>query len=692
VKLRRFPFPVPGSWFRRSWFKRLALALSVLAVLGVLSVLLLIHLVPYPIESLDPNRSGPLILTDRNGVVLYAQPAPDGRRARWVALSDIPSIAVLTFLASEDQNFFEHGGVDPEGVVRAALLNLKERRIGYGGSTITMQLVRMIHAPTAARTWGFKLHQTVLALRLENQVDKQYILEQYLNRAAFGNGAVGFEAAAERYFGKSARSLSIGEATFLAVLPRAPTAYNPLRGTARALKRREHVFGLLVAHGFLSSEEAATAARQPLAIADYRPPYLAPEFIAYVKAELPAAVKTRGGIVKTTLDWTLQKRLAAATTDHVARLHDQGVQSASAVILDAQTSEILAMVGSGGPGTPVSDINMAAWRRHPGSALKPFVYALAIEDGDSPASIAMDIHDVPSAYRVTGTVEEAGPLRYREALAGSHNLAAVHVLERVGVDRFVSLLKTAGLGPLEQSPSHYGLRLALGSARVRLVDLAAAYGFLVKDGEVTPAASIQSITSIKGDIGEVVTRAPTRRLVSRETAWLVQDILADDQPRHARFGPELALDLPFPVAAKTGTARGFADTVAVATTREYTVAAWSGRVDGAPTQGLVAMDSAAPLVRAGMLLAANGRELSLPTAPETIRTEHVCADSGMPATALCPHQKLEYVSSDRAPRAPCTWHQHDESGRIVMTVPDIAKPWAERVKKRGGMAIEVATH
>jgi penicillin-binding protein 1C len=403
------------------------------------------------------------------------------------------------------------------------------------------------------------------------------------------------------------------------------------------------------------------------------PAFRAPHFVDWVVAELPPEVRARGGVVRTSLDLALQEALERRVADHVAGLSRKNLDQAGVVVLDTQTGAVRAMVGSADFFEVGGQLNIATRRRHPGSALKPFVYALAIEGGDSPASIAYDILDVPSEYRAAkATQPEHGPVRYREALAGSYNLAAVHVLEKVGVEKLVTVLRGAGL-EVDGSPADYGLRMALGSVRVRLVDLAAAYGFLARAGQVTRPRAIVAVVAGGG----AVWRPPApieRRLFSPVTSYLVMDMLADGDARHPVFGRELPVDdMGFAVAAKTGTSRGFSDTVAVAVTRERTVAAWAGNFDGTPMQGLVAMKSAAPLVRAGMMLAADGRELTLPERPDGIVEADVCALSGLVPSAGCVHHKRELFAAGHAPDRTCDWHR---DGHIIY--PAAAARWAHR--------------
>jgi penicillin-binding protein 1C len=279
------------------------------------------------------------------------------------------------------------------------------------------------------------------------------------------------------------------------------------------------------------------------------------------------------------------------------------------------------------------------------------VYATAIERGDSPFSIAWDVRDTTPAYFAPTAGVEHGPVRYREALASSYNFAAIDVLERAGLTRVMSVLRAAGVATLPGSPRDYGPRLALGAAKVRLLDLAAGYGFLVKDGRVGTPRGVASAELPDGRRWRPP-HAPERRLFSPQTAWLVMDMLSDPEARRPEFGMELPFDLPFRIVAKTGTARGFSDTWAIGATREVIVGAWAGTFDGTPTQGLVGMDGAAPLVRDAMLaIAATGAKLTLPPRPPGIDDIEVCVDTGMPADDRCPRVR-EVVAHGTAPIDP----------------------------------------
>ena len=658
------------SGLARSWrIARWGLVAALLPTLILIEAAIVVVLAqPYDREGLAATGA-PLVLLDVYGDEIATLPAASADRTRWTALGDLPSIAVAAVVESEDHHFWDHRGVDGIAVARAAWLDLQGGR--YGASTLTMQVARMALGHHH-RTLPAKLTEALLALRIERAVDKHAILEQWMNRAYFGNQVVGFEAAARYYFGKPAAALSDGEATLLAVIPRAPTAYDPLVHPAAALRRRDYVLDMLVRRGAITAETARAARATQLAIARHPAHNEAPHFARWIAEQLPADVRAVGGTVQTSLDLRLQRVLAVRVSEQVESLRRLNLDQAGLVVLDAQTTEVRAMIGGAGWERPGGQINITTRRRHPGSALKPFVYATAIEHGATPASIAWDVRDARADYSAPSGAEH-GPVRYREALASSYNFAAIDVIEEVGVARVMTVLRKAGVAELPGTPDDYGPRLALGAAKVRLVDLAAGYGFLVRHGMVgTPRGIVEVVAPDGGRWSPP--RAPDRRVFTPETSWLVMDMLADPEARRPAFGMEVPLELPFRIAAKTGTARGFADTWAVGATQEVIVGAWAGTFDGTPTHGLVAMDAAAPLVR-DALLAVSGRggKLTLPARPAAIEAIEVCAASGMKPGEHCPRVH-DHAARGHAPGAPCTWHQPDGH----LEYPARAKGWLER--------------
>jgi len=631
---------------KRGWGRQLRLIVPVTGgclTVAVLASAAYVFCVPYPVGRLAPQASTSLVLTDRNGEVLRTLPLASGGRAEWIAIDQMPPELIDATLAGEDRRFFDHNGVDIFGVGRAAVLALRHGHVVSGASTMTMQLVRLVEPHD--RDLPNKIREMLTAWRLERSLGKREILEQYFNRAYYGNGAVGVEAASQRYFGKSAATLGPGEAVLLAVLPRAPRGYDPLVHRNAAMVRRTHVLDLMVQRGFLSSEKRQRIEREPIAFTESTQSHFANHFVDYVVAQL--GDRSAGGVVRTTLDASLQRRLETAVAEHVADRRARGLAQAGVVVIEPDTGAVRAMVGSSNYDAPDSgQNNILTTLRHPGSALKPFVYAVAIENGESPASLALDKLGTVAGYNPRHHMREHGTTRFREALAGSFNLAAVEVLDRVGVSAVLERLRSLGLAPLAGTSQDYGLDLALGSARVRLLDLAAAYGFLVAGGQV--------------NLPRVLADDPPKRAagsISAQASWLVMDMLSDPDARRAVFGADLPLDMPFKVAAKTGTSSGFADTVAIGATSEAVAAAWAGDFDGSGTRGTLAMWSAAPLVRAALLAVSDlaGRPLTLPGAPDGITSHDVCRITGALPGPNCPH-KREHFAVGHEPRGTCAGH------------------------------------
>jgi penicillin-binding protein 1C len=651
-----------------------AARIAALAVLLPLVAMIQIAIVLVLFWRFDPNDlaadTEPLELVDLRGDHIATFPAAGADRTHWTKLGDIPAIAVSAVIESEDENFWRHSGVDGEGVARALWLDLHGGR--FGGSTLTMQLAHMVATADEPRSLSAKLRESVLAMRMERAVDKHALLEQWMNRAYFGNGAFGFSAASQLYFGRPPSALSDAEASLLACLPRAPSAYDPAVHLDRAVKRRDHVLALLVERSVITQARADEIAQTNVIIGHYAPTNEAPHFARWIVDQLPADVRHRGGTVQTTLDLRLQRIVAERVSEQTAQLHHRNLDQAGAIVLDTQTTEVRAMVGSIDWNGAEGQINITTRRRHPGSALKPFVYATAIEHGDSPFSIAWDVRDGQDNYFAPSAGVEHGPVRYREALASSYNFAAIDVINKVGVPAVMSTLKKAGVAELDGAPNDYGPRLALGAAKVRLLDLTAGYGFLVKGGTVGTPRGITGVVTSRQQRWSPA-RTQERRVFSPETAWLVADMLSDTEARRPGFGMELPFDLPFKVAAKTGTARGFADTWAVAATREYLVGAWAGTFDGTPTQGIVGMDAAAPITRSAMLALNDKTPLTLSPRPARISEVEVCATSGLTPVNPCPTIH-DYTVAGRAPIAKDTWHDVDGAEHY----PTRAKGWLSR--------------
>jgi penicillin-binding protein 1C len=632
-----------------------------------------VHAGSFDRARLEPRAAASLTVLDAQGNVLRQDATAGGGRESWVPLAGLSPHLVNATIASEDRRFRRHAGVDPVGVVRAFGLDVVRGRAAFGGSTLTMQLAKLLDP--RPRTLGAKLREAVVAGRIERAATKDEILEQYLNRVYYGHGAWGAQAAARFYFGKPASALSLGEAAFLAVLPRGPRAYDPFEHLDVALRRRGRILALMQDEGLVDAPARELAERTPLAFRREHPELRAPHFVEHALATLSPDDRT-GATLETTLDGPLQRTLEVALRAHLDAVGARGVSQAGVVVLRNRDGAILAMAGSRDyfDAAHAGAVNVTTIPRRPGSTLKPFVYGLALERGDTPATVALDVI-LPGETRETYTAEvkQHGFGRYRESLAGSYNLAAVHTLARVGPAALARRLRAAGLTTLPESRT-YDLSLAIGEAEFRVLEYAGAFAAFGNGGRAVVPRAVTRVRLPGGDARDLPAREG-RAVFSPEHAYLVFDMLSDPDARRPMFGSGAPVLDEFPVALKTGTTRAFTDDLAFGTTREYTVGVWAGNFDGTPTAGVMAMQGAAPLVRAAFVaLAARFGAPTAPDAPATLERHEICALSGALPGPDCPH-KHELFAAGTAPRATCTWHRRVCGRREVVYPPEV-EGWA----------------
>ncbi len=606
---------------------------------------------PPPAELLAYGQVQSLRLYDRQGHLLRERLSSSEARARPLSADAVPPHVRDAFIAAEDHRFDWHLGVDPIALVRAAVANVRAGRVVGGGSTLSQQLSRML--VPRARTLPGKLQEALWALRLEAHLSKEEVLAQYLNRVPLGNGAQGVEAAAQLYFGRPARSLSVGQAAALAALPRGPTAYNPFRHPDRFEARRLWVLSRMEETGRLSAADRVAAQEAPLDLGRFASAFRAPHFVERVLRELPNGAH---GEVFTTLDGELQAAAEAVVHEEVMRLRERNVGHAAVLVLDNATGEVLAYVGSadfhddarGGQ-------NDGVWmRRQPGSALKPFAYLEAFRAGYTPATVLADVPtQFPSPRGVYAPENynrrKHGPVRAREALASSHNIPAVRLAEALGPARILGSLHAAGFESLSASSEHYGLGVVLGNGEVTLWEAARAYAGLARGG-VLPSLSLWREDPAAEGRAE-------RRFAPPAEVSLLTHVLADNAARAKAFGLDSALRLPFPVAAKTGTSKGYADNWLIGYTRERTVAVWAGNFDGAPMRGVSGISGAGPIFRRVMPVAMRQVPRPGPLWDATLlEPARICPLSGALASPRCPTGMDEVFVKGTAPAQDCRMH------------------------------------
>jgi penicillin-binding protein 1C len=637
----------------------LCVALALAA--GASAALALWIAAPLPSELAAPGPIPSVTLLDRSGVLLRTTRAPDGTRGGFIPLGEIDPKVLQAFIAMEDRRFYDHGGVEVRALVRALRDDVRAGRVVAGGSTITMQLARLLRG--TPRSAAGKLRQILWAWRLEAHLDKQRILELYLNRVPLGQGASGVAAAAALYFDADARNLSLGQAALLGALARAPSRDNPLARPERARARRALTLRRLVDLGFARPADAARAADEPLMAQNRRAgTFAAPHFTTRVLQESESAPGPVDGTWRTTLDLGLQTALEAEVRHTVDVLRQRVVAHAAVVVLDNPTGDVLAWVGSPDFWADTSgQVDMVVSPRQPGSALKPFLYGLALDRGYTAASV---LPDLPRTYRTTlGPYRPRnydrrfhGPVRAREALGSSYNIPAVELAERLGIGSLYRTLRLAGFASLDHGAEYYGLGLALGNGDVTLLELANGYRALANGGLWTPVRW--------GGAEEHAASAESRRVMSTGAAAVVLDILSDPVARVPAFGLATPLDFAFPAAAKTGTSRHFTDNWAVATTGRFTVAVWVGNFNGRPMQGVGGITGAGPLLHRAVLLTARAYPPGLLPTPQQAGAValRVCRLSGLRATPDCP-QTVERFVPGTEPDHDCDWHR---GGSVVL--------------------------
>jgi penicillin-binding protein 1C len=673
-----------SPWF--GWTRaKLIKSLCALSVFAVILGGIWIRCGPLPPGFLDPGPRVSTEVVDRRGAPLYEALSEQGGRGRALDPRRLPRRLVQATMAAEDRRFEWHPGVDPLAIVRAVWHGLRAGRPVEGGSTLTQQAAKILSG--RRRTLPGKLREIVLALRLERKLSKAEILALYMSVAPYGNQLVGAEAASRAYFGCAPQELTPAQAAFLAGLPERPTAFDPYRHLPAAVARQQRVLSLMRARGFISEPELAQARAERLRLVRDPRAFAAPHFVERVLASAGPSSPRR---IETTLDKDLQGEVRGILEMHRERLERHGAHNVAVAVLDNATFEWLAWEGSGDFFDPDHGgaIDGVVSPRQPGSALKPFTYALAFEDGFTPATV---LPDLPSHFptAVPGVLYSPrnydgvfrGPLRARPALAGSENVPAVWTLSQVGVPDLLRLLRRAGFSTLEKTPDHYGFGLTMGDAEVRLDELVAGYAAFARGGRARTPRMVRAIVGADG-AREQLEAAPPQPIVSERAAFWITDILSDSGARAYVFGSGGSLDFPFPVAVKTGTSQAYRDNWTVGFTREVTVGVWVGNFDRAELRSSSGVTGAAPIFHDVMLAAERRVKGRLPDAsdpplaapPPGLEPVTICLLSGHASGEACPAVATEWLPAAER-RVSCAWHRR-RGERTVVVWPASYRSWA----------------
>jgi 1A family penicillin-binding protein len=668
----------------------------------------------YDLPSIDQLQAGLALpstrIYDRHGRLLYeviAQTDTSGRN-RAIPLDAMPAHCLNAVIATEDANFYSHPGVDVVGVARAVWINLTGGEIIAGGSTITQQVARNLlldPQQRAERTLRRKLREMILAVQLQNVYTKDEVLALYLNQSYFGNLAYGIEAAARAYFGKAAPDLSLAECALLAGLLQAPATYDPLTNLSAAQDRQGQVLDLMVRVGYVSVTDADAAKRDELQFAAAPFPIEAPHFVMAVIKQLerdyPDQLYGGGLEVVTTvdLDWQrtaqdiVQLQLEYLNNPLEAGRIPAEADNAAIVALDPFTGQVLTLLGSPDYFDESIDgaVNAALAPRQPGSALKPFTYAAAMNpDLPDPYTAATMLLDIETPF-VTRRLEsytpanyglvEHGPVLLREALASSFNIPAVVALEQVGIERMVQLASSAGLATLASNPN-FDLAVTLGGGEVRLLDLTGAYSIFANGGYRVEPVFILKVSDHSGHVLYEWRATPPRvQVLDERVAYIITDILSDDNARIPGFGRNSALNIGRPAAAKTGTTTDYRDNWIVGYTPNLVVGVWVGNADNTPMVNITGVSGAAPIWNGFMRRVLLGQPELAFSEPSGIIRREVCALSGRLATAACPHRRLELFIEGTEPTEPDTFYQTFTIDRTTGLLADENTPREDRVER-----------
>lgn len=612
-------------------------------------------------------------------------------------LEKISPYLIQATIALEDRRFYQHHGLDFRGILRALGVNWRAHRIRQGGSTLTQQVARNLYL-THHKTLARKIPEMILALKIERIYSKEEILEIYLNEVFYGQGAYGVRTAAQTYFGKEPRDLTVSESALLAALPRQPGSFSPSRDREEAKRKRAMVLRLMAEEGFITPLQAARAACEPLVLKPLQrrwKPLRAPYFTTYALRELIARygedrVYREGLRVYTTLDLSLQAAADQALREELRRSAWRRVTQGAVAVLEVRTGAILAMVG--GRNFQESQFNRATQaRRQPGSAFKPFIYAAAILKGWKPTDTLLDrpfvLRSPPQPVWRPQNYDHRwrGRVTLRTALRDSINIPTIRLLQQVGPSSVIELARCMGI----REPLKPYLSLALGSSEVTLLSLTSAYGVFAAGGWRCEPTAILKVTDQEGTVLESFTPRRTQ-VLSAEVAWVMTNMLREV----IRAGTGRNANIGLPAGGKTGTTDDGRDAWFVGFTPDFVAGVWVGNDDNTPMVGVWGGNVCAPIwaqvMRKAHALRGGVGSFPVPPsseprfrpaqvasapAPEPPPRERVpspqepvrvliCEESGCQPTEYCPHVRVESFPPGQEPLQICPIHDQPPTVQV----------------------------
>ncbi len=602
------------------------------------------------------NNKTCTVLEDSNGNLLSARIADDGQW-RFPNSKNIPSKFIASIVQFEDRSFFLHLGFNPLAFARAIFQNIKAKKIISGGSTLSMQVIRLSRKKKE-RTVFEKLIEIILALRLELSYSKSEILTLYSSNAPFGGNVVGIDAASWRYFGREPEKLSWAESATLAILPNAPSLIYPGKNQIRLLKKRDRLLDQLFKSKAIDKETCELSKQESLPGKPYPIPQIAPHLLQRAAKE-----GHNGERILSTLHGHLQERVNEIIENHHKILKANEIHNACALVLDVNSGEVLAYVGNTentGQAEYENDVDVITAPRSTGSILKPFLFVSMLNDGELLASTL--IPDIPTQIagyvpqNYSGTFDGAVPAK--RALARSLNIPAVRMLQNYGIEKFNFNLKKIGMTSLTFTPDHYGLSIILGGAEGKLWDIAGMYASM--------ARTLNHYTTYNGKYNKKDFHAPTYVPQKSGTPDLEEAATLDAASIYLTFEAMVEVSRPdedsgwkqytsaSKVAWKTGTSFGYRDGWAVGVTPKYVVAVWVGNADGEGRPGLIGIQTAAPIMFDIFSLLKPGKWFSQPY--DEMEKVPICRQSGYRCTDICEPKDIVWIQKSGLRTEPCKFH------------------------------------
>ena len=600
---------------------------------------------------------------DRNYQLLFT--VFNGNQNRTlVRLENIPEYVKQATIAIEDKDFYKHPGFSPRGILRALWRNFFSSKT-EGGSTITQQLIKnALLSPE--KTWQRKTKEVLLSIQTELIFTKDEILQMYFNEVPYGGTAYGIEEASLTYFGKSIKDVSLAEAAMLAGLPAAPTKYSPFGANPKmAVVRQHQVLEAMVKNGYITNKQAQEAQNQKIVLVPQTTNIKAPHFVMYVKDLLVEKYGTKmveqGGLqVITSLDLGIQEMAQVFVSQEVDKLAGMRVSNGAALATNPKTGEVLAMVGSKDYYDLTNDgnVNVTTSLRQPGSAIKVVTYAVALQNGFTPATV---IPDTPITYKTPGA-EPYSPVNYdnrfhgnvtlRTALASSYNVPAVKTLAVFGVNKMIDMGELMGVTSW-QDRYRFGLSLTLGGGEVKMTDMTVVYGSLANLGTKVNLKPVLKITDYKGRVLNDFETVP-KKVLDSKIAYLLTDILKDNNARTPAFGPTSLLVIPgHEVAVKTGTTNDKRDNWTIGYTQDFLVAVWVGNNDNTPMSAVASgITGASPIWNNIITSILKNQPAHQFAKPDDLIKVQICTLNGLLTCEGCP-SKEEYFLPGTQPKYHC---------------------------------------